>query len=475
MLCPLLYSQASGQSVDSPAFIKAIAVGLSLSAILYAVSRKADMNKMGTREAFASVTLSWIIASAIGALPYFIHGSAPTYADAFFEAMSGFTTTGSTILTDMESLPHGLLLWRDLTHWLGGMGIIVLTLTIMPLLGIGGFQLFSAEAPGLIHEKLTPRVQQTAVILWSIYVLLTVAETALLMLGGMSLFDAITHSMGTIATGGFSPRNASVAHYQSAYIDWVITIFMFFSGANFVLHYQVIRGRTPKTFFRDPEFCFYLFSVGTISLLVSAGLYFSGTYAGFLDSLRYGSFQVVSIVTTTGFISADYELWPFFPQALLFTCLFLGGCAGSTAGAIKQIRLLVLCRHVGRQIRRTLSPRAVLPLRVGKNSLELHLVASCLAFFALYMLVFTVGVFCVTLFEPDLLTAISAVATTLGNVGPGFGKVGGLDNFSGQAVAAKWIYSFLMLCGRLELYTVLILFSRAFWSDGVIWSDREKR
>ena len=388
--------------------------------------------------------------------------------------MSGFTTTGSTILTDMEALPPGLLLWRDLTHWLGGMGIIVLTLTIMPLLGIGGFQLFSAEVPGLIHEKMTPRVQQTAVILWCIYLALTIAETILLMFGGMGFFEAIMHSMGTIATGGFSPRNISVAYYESAYIDWVITFFMFFSGANFALQFQAIRGRSLKLFFRDPEFCFYLCSVSAISLLVSVGLYLSETYDGFFESLRFGAFQVVSFVTTTGFVSADYELWPIFPQALLFACLFFGGCAGSTTGGIKQIRLLILGRHIGRQLQRTLSPRAVLPLRVGKKSLELNLVASCLAFFALYMLVFTIGVFCVTLFEPDLLTAISAVATTLGNVGPGFGKVGGLDNFSEQAIAAKWIYSFLMLCGRLEMYTVLILFSRAFWSDGIIWSEHEK-
>lgn len=470
MFCPLIYSICNSGGDRMP-FAASIALGLSLASLLFYLTRGVDMSKMRAREALASVALSWIIASAVSGLPFYIHGSAPTYADAFFEAMSGYTTTGSTILQNVDAVPRGLLLWRGLTHWLGGMGIIVLTLTIMPLAGVGGFQLFSAEVPGMVHEKITPRVQETAVILWLIYLGLTAIQTLLLLLGGMGIFDAITHSMGTISTGGFSPHTSSVAHFNNAYFEWVITFFMFISGANFVLHFHALRTRSLKTFLDDPEFSFYLATVFTICFLTSTGLYFTGTYSTLHDSFRFGSFQVVSLVTTTGFVSANYEIWPFLSKALLFICLFLGGCAGSTSGAIKQIRLLVLFRHTARQFIRMLSPRAVIPLRVGKKAIEFDVVSSCLAFFGLYIIVFATGIFLITLYEPGLFTAISGVAATLGNVGPGFGSLGAAGNFASQATPAKWIYSFLMLCGRLELFTVLALFTRAYWSDGVTLSE----
>ena len=470
MICPLVYSLSTAGS-DVRAFTGAIAVGLLCALALFAAAGKTGVNAMGMREAFVSVTLSWVMASAIGALPYLFCGSAPTYTDAFFEAMSGFTTTGSTILRDVESAPRGLILWRGLTHWLGGMGIIVLTLSIMPLLGIGGFQLYSAEAPGLIHEKLTPRVQQTAIILWCIYLGLTVLETLLLLAGGMELFDAVTNSMGTISSGGFSPRNNGIAHYKSAYVDWVVTLFMYLSGASFALHFQVLRGRSPRFYFRDPEFRFYTSLLAALSLAVSLGLYSSGEYARFADALRLGTFQIVSFVTTAGFVSADYVSWPHFPQAILFFAIFSGGCSGSTAGGIKQARLLILCRHAERHLLRRLSPRAVLPLRIGKESPEIKLIASCLGFFALYMFLFFTGSFLVSLTEPDLLTAMSAVASTLGNVGLAFGSVGIYADYADQAQSAKWLYCFFMLCGRLELYTVLVLFSKAFWRGGIVWRD----
>lgn len=474
MICPLVYSLVVG-SGDSGAFVKAILVGFFCSFLLYVFAGRIDMNTMRSREAFVSVTLSWVLASAIGGLPYLFQGAVPTYTDAFFEAMSGFTTTGSTILVDIENTTRGILLWRSITHWLGGMGIIVLTLTIMPLLGIGGTQLFSAESPGFIREKLTPRVQQTAIILWCIYLGLTVVETLFLLGGGMELFDAVSNSMGTIATGGCAPRNESIAYYGSAYVDWMITLFMFLSGANFVLHYQALRGKSPRSFFRDPEFGFYSLLVVTLCLLVACNLYISGTYETIADALRFASFQVVSLVTTTGFVSADYRSWPYFPQTILFFSLFLGGCSGSTSGGLKQIRLLVLCRHVGRHARRKLSPRAVLPLRLGMDSLDFNLVSSCMGFFALYMLLFFAGSFCITLWEPDLITAFSAVATTLGNSGSGFGSIGPYANYSAQSQPAKWLYTFFMLCGRLELYTVLILFSGNFWSEGIVWSEGGRR
>ncbi|MDL2263941.1 TrkH family potassium uptake protein [Synergistaceae bacterium OttesenSCG-928-I11] len=469
MICPFVYA-VSNAGEDTVPFALSIGIGIFSGAVLYFLGRGVDMSKMRAREAMASVALSWIAASAVSGLPYFFHGSAPTYADAFFEAMSGFTTTGSTILQDIDAVPRGLLLWRGLTHWLGGMGIIVLTLTMMPILGVGGFNLFTAEVPGVVHEKITPRVRQTAVILWLIYIGLTLIQTIILLLGGMGIFDAITHAMGTISTGGFSPHDESMAYFDNAFYDWVVTFFMFISGANFVLHYQAIRGRSLRSFFRDPEFAFYFLCVLSLSLLTSLGLYMSGTSESIHQCLRHGAFQVTSLITTTGFVTTNYEIWPFFSQSLLFVCLFLGGCAGSTSGGIKQIRLLILFRHAARQLTRILNPRAVLPLRIGKKAMDLDAISSTLAFFGLYLLVFVVGIFGITLFEPDFFTAISGVAATLGNVGPGFGTLGAAGNFASQAAGAKWIYSFLMLCGRLELYTVLILFSRPYWNEGVILS-----
>lgn len=467
MFVPLIYA-AANRGDDVVPFAKSIALGLATAASLYFFGKNADMAKMGMREAMAAVALSWVAASAVSALPYWLHGSVPTYTDGFFESMSGYTTTGSTILSNIEWVPKGLLLWRGLTHWLGGMGIIVLTLTMMPLVGVGGFQLYSAEVPGLVHERITPRVRQTAAVLWLIYLGLTVFLTFLLLLGGMTFFDAATHAMGTISTGGFSPHNNSLAYYGSSYIDWTITFFMFLSGANFALHFQAIRGKSLAAFWRDAEFRFYTACVSVLCLLIAIALAWNGTYRSFLESLRFGSFQVVSLLTTTGFVSANYETWPYFPKSILFLCLFLGGCAGSTSGGIKQIRLLVLLRHVCRQFTRALAPRAVLPLKVGDRAIELDVLSSCLAFFGLYVMLFAGGIFFVSLYEPDLFTAISGVAATLGNAGPGFGRLGAAGDFSSQAMPAKWIYAFLMLCGRLELYTVLILFTRAYWDEGVI-------
>ena len=462
MLCPFAYSVATGGDDVIP-FAKALVAGTSAAAVLLLLGRKAVLSKMGTREALAMVALSWVAASAVRALPYWLHGSTPTYADAFFESMSGYTTTGATILVDIDSVPRGLILWRGLTHWLGGMGIIVLTLSIMPLTGIGGFQLFQAEVPGMTAERITPRIRQTAAILWLIYLALTLAQTLLLMLCGMGAYDAITHSMGTISTGGFSPHSASIRYFDSAYVDWIVIFFMFVSGANFTLHYSAIKGRTLRSFFHDPEFRFYLVTAFAFSILVSLGLYYKASLT-FAESLRFGFFQVISFMTTTGFVSMDYDVWPFFCKSILFLCLFLGACAGSTSGGIKQIRLLVLVRHANRQIRRILSPRAIIPLRVGDKSVDARVVSSCLAFLGLYTIVYVIGVFLIALYEPDLFTAISAVATTLGNVGPAFGSLGATETFAAQATGAKWIYAFLMLCGRLELYSVLVLFTRIYWS-----------
>jgi trk system potassium uptake protein TrkH len=383
----MTYAIAAGGD-DVPCFIKSFVISAAASLLLILASRRAKMDGMGTREALASVALSWIAASAVSGLPSWFHGSASTYTDSFFEAMSGFTTTGSTIIEDIDATPKGLLLWRGLTHWLGGMGIIMLTLTVMPLIGVGGFQMYKAEVPGIEHEKMTPRVRSTAVILWLIYVALTFMLTLLLFAGGMGLYDAVTHSMGAISTGGFSPLGTSIAGYDNAYFEWVITVFMFASGTNFSLYYRAIRNRSLSRLLSDPEFKFYLALVSALCLTVSVWLYANRTYSSLADSLRFGFFQVVSLITSTGFVSADYEQWPSFIKSLLFLCFIVGGCAGSTSGGVKQIRLLVMFRHIGRQIRKASSPRAVLPIQVGGESLRMEVVSSCLAFWGLYLIVF---------------------------------------------------------------------------------------
>ena len=453
------------------AFTLSVAIGLASALAFYAFGRGADMSRMGPGDVFAAVTFAWIAASAISACPYVLHGAAPTYTDAFFESMSGFSTTGATIFPNIEVLPRSILIWRAITHWLGGMGIIGITLAMMPLIGVGGFRMCSAEAPGMTHEKITPRVRQTAIYLWLIYIGLTVVLVILLMFGGIGFFDAVNHSMSTISTGGFSTRTASVAYYHSAYFEWVITIFMFLSGANFVLHFHAIKGRSLGHYFKDPEFRFYAAVVLGMIALISADLFGEGRYVPFRDALRAGAFQVTSIITTTGFISADYERWPYFAKSIICVGLFLGGCAGSTAGGIKQVRLLAMTNCVRQRMRKMLNPRAVVMVPIGSSTLEPAVMSSCMAFFGLYFMVFAAGAFAISLFEPDLMTSIAGAATTLGNVWPAFGDLGATDNFSGQCPEAKWIFSFLMLCGRLELYTVFALFSGAFWREGIITGD----
>ena len=460
MMIPLAVS-SSTESGDASAFAASIVIGLTVSVALYFLGWEADMSFMGMTEIYASVTLSWIAASAISALPYYIYGAAPTFADAFFESMSGYTTTGGTIFPQIDILPHSILIWRAMTHWLGGMGIIGFTLAMMSFTGAAGYQIFSAESPGMTHDKMTPRIRQTAIYLWLIYAGLTVTLTLLLMLGGMNFFDSVNNSMATVSTGGFSTHTASIAYFHSSYMEWVIIIFMFLSGANFVLHFYALKGRSLRHYFADPEFRFYLISVSLLSLLISTDLFIGGL-GSFFSSLRAAAFHVTSFVTTTGFVANNYDLWPSLSKNILFICLFLGGCAGSTAGGMKHVRLLVMLHSVGRRLRQMLNPKAVVILPIGSSAQDPAVMSSCMAFFGLYLIVFIVGSFALSLYEPDLITAITGAVSTLGNVGPGFGYLGAVGNYSGQSSEAKWICSFLMLCGRLELFTVFSLFSGIF-------------
>ncbi|WP_352426048.1 TrkH family potassium uptake protein [Aminomonas paucivorans] len=461
MLWPLGWALWDHTS-DRDALALSMMSGFAASGALFFLGRRGQSSDMGLREAFAAVTLSWIAASAVGALPFWFAHAVPTYTDAFFETMSGFTTTGSSVLTDIEVVPRGLLFWRSLTHWLGGMGIIVLTLAVMPVLGMGGGQLFRAEVPGPVPEKLTPRVQQTALLLWGVYVFLSLAQTALMMAGGMNLFDALTHMFGTMATGGFSTYNSSVGHFSSPYLQWVIILFMFLAGANFTLHYLALTGH-PGAFLKDPEFRFYaLITLGCVVLTVSflAG---GGLYPHLEERVRAAAFQVVSILTTTGFATANYENWPYAAQFLLLLLMFVGGCAGSTGGAMKNVRLLVLCRHVGHELFLLLHPRAVVPIRLGHQALPPRLVSAIGAFFSLYIGALALCTLGVCALGVDILTALSGAAATLGNIGPGLGNVGPAENYATLPGGAKWIYSLAMLMGRLELFTVAVLLHPACW------------
>lgn len=461
MVLPLGWSLWDGSS-DGKAFLLSISAGLIFSAVLFMAGKNADYNDIGVKDGFLVVSLSWIFASLIGALPFYISGTIPTFAGAFFESASGFTTTGASVLSDIEAVPRGILFWRSLTHWLGGMGIIVLSLAILPFLGVGGMELFKAEVPGPIPEKITPRIQQTALYLWGVYAFLTVAETVLLLLGGMNFFESLTHTFGTVATGGFSPLNRSVGQYGSAYFDWVITVFMFLSGINFVLHYRLLRGHF-RPLARDDEFRTYLWIVLFCIAVISADLLFRGNYDSIAEALRYSAFQVVSIITTTGFATADFELWPSFTQLILLLLMFAGACAGSTGGGMKILRLLILSRHTRAELKRVLHPHAVISVKVGGKVIDTRIQSSVTSFLILYVAVFIAGVFFMTSLGMDMESAMSGVAASLGNVGPGLGSLGPMDNYSAVPEAGKWLFSLLMLMGRLELYTVLLLFFPGTW------------
>ncbi|MCD4695443.1 MAG: TrkH family potassium uptake protein [Bacteroidales bacterium] len=434
-------------------------ITFSVGAILWFFTRKADRN-IGKREGYIIVSFAWVTISLFGTLPYLISNYIPNFTDAFFETISGFTTTGATIIADIESLPKGLLFWRSMTHWIGGMGIIVLSVAILPLLGIGGMQLFVAEMPGITPDKLHPRITQTAKRLWLIYVILTFAETIFLMFGGLDLFDALCHSFATMATGGFSTQNASIANY-SAYIQYVIILFMIFAGTNFTLHYLAMHGKIREVW-QNEEYRYYILLTFGFALIVGVILAIFGK-SGIEESFRNGLFQVVSIVTTTGFITSDYLLWPGYIWVIIFLLMFIGGSAGSTGGGIKIARQILLWKNSALEFKRMMHPKAVIPVRFNKKVVSQEIIHLVVAFFLFYVLIFFAGTFVLSLLGLDFETAIGTTIASLGNIGPGIGGVGPVENYAGLPNAAKWISAFLMLLGRLELFTILILFSPSFW------------
>ncbi len=463
MTVPAFIAYANDEFTELYSIGASIGVSLLFFFFIKIFFEDSNAKSLSTRDGFLFVTLSWVVVSFVGALPFYFSGAIPSFVDAYFETISGFSTTGASILTQIDSLPRSLLFWRSLTHWLGGMGIVVLTVAVLPLLGIGGLQLLKAEAPGPTVDKITPRITETAKILWFIYVGFTVAETILLMLGGMNLFDSLTHTFGTLATGGFSPKNTSVAYFDSAYIDGVITLFMILAGVNFSLHFRYLTGKVEHLF-RDTEFRAYLFIILFTTLLITFNLYGSH-YESLGQSLRYASFQVASIITTTGFASADFEKWPYFSQIILFSLMFIGGCSGSTGGGIKVIRIVTLLKQGLNEMKYLLHPRGVFTLRISGHPIKKDVVYSISGFFFLYIFMLIITTLVVATSNQDVLTSFTTALATVGNIGPGFGKIGPTENFAFFPAYVKCFLCFAMLVGRLELYTVLILFTRRFWDS----------
>ncbi|MEZ7890643.1 MAG: potassium transporter TrkG [Candidatus Wallbacteria bacterium] len=461
LLIPAFMALWLNEAASLKAFFMTISITTVISAVCYKLTARCNVENLKPRDSFIFVTLSWVIASAIGAMPYYFSNSVPSFTDAYFETMSGFTTTGASILTSPEALSFSMQFWRGLTHWLGGMGIVVLAVAILPFLGIGGMQLLEAEAPGPTVDKITPRIAETAKILWLIYIGLTVLQTIFLLFGGMSLYDSLFHTFATVATGGFSCKNLSVGHYNSAYIDYVITIFTFFAAVNFTLHYKIITGKFRSVFY-DVELRTFLLIVLTATAIISFNTY-GPIYNSVSDCVRYASFQVVTIISTTGFSTADYEKWPQVSQNVIFFLMFIGGCAGSTSGGIKVIRLVTLLKQAMIEMKSLIHPRGVFALKVGENVVKAPIANAVSGFFFLYIAAVLIITFIVSTNNNDILTSITATLATLGNIGPGLGLVGPTDNYSFLAPYVKWTLSFAMLIGRLELYTVLVLFTPYFW------------
>ena len=472
MLLSSLVSLITNDGVTFELTLSAFLV-LFLGVFIMLLSRN-HTKQIQKREGYIIVSFGWVLMSLSGMLPYLFTGVIPDVSSAFFETMSGYTTTGSTILNDIESVPKGVLFWRSTTHWIGGMGIIVLAIAILPLLGIGGMQLFTAEAPGPSSDKLHPRITDTAKRLWFIYVGYTLAETILLSAAGMSFFDAINHAMSTLSTGGFSTKNNSVAHWNNTpIIQYIITFFMLIAGTNFVLSYFAFTGKIRKIF-RDQEFKFFITFIGISTLIVAlvlfnkvdltvSSFYHPQIFGTLESSFRHAFFQVVAIITTTGFVTADFTAWSPLLTIVFFGLMFMGGSAGSTSGGVKGVRHLLMIKSGLLEFKRALHPNAIIQPRYNGSILKEEVVYNIYAFFILYMLSFIFGALVFGALGLDFKSAIGVAASSLGNVGPALGSYGPAFSYSELPEFAKWWASFLMLLGRLELFTVLILFTPFFW------------
>lgn len=449
---------------DSGVFLLSTIITLLAGVIGLLVGRRAE-SRMGEREGYVIVAMVWVVFSAFGLLPYYLSGQVPSLTDAWFESMSGFTTTGATIIPDLEVITHGLLFWRSLTQWIGGMGIIVLSIAILPIFGLNGMQLYAAEVSGLTYEKVSPRIADTAKMMWSIYVLLTVTEVVALWLCGMDVFDAVCHSFSTIATGGFSTHNNSLEYYDSAAIHYTVTFFMFISGINFVMLIYLLRGKT-RYFFKDEELRWYSVAVAMFAVLLTVGLYvarpgWSGVEMerAFRDSI----FTVISSMTSTGYTISDYMYWPVVAWVVIFFLMLTGACAGSTAGGIKWVRLAIIMKNGVAEFQRRIHPNAIIPVKLNEKAVPQQTINNIMAFliFYVFIIVVTVVIFCAT--GVDFDEAIGSAVSAIGNVGISIGQFGPAGTYAEFPVVAKWVMSFVMLIGRLEIFTVLLLFTKALW------------
>ncbi len=442
-------------------FLISSLISVGIGQLIVLINRKNKKSEIGERDAYFIVTHTWFMAGLFGSLPFFFSGSIPNFTNAYFETISGFTTTGASILTDIESLPKSILYWRSLTHWLGGMGILVMVIAVLPVIGSGGVKLFVAEAPGPTSNKIHPRIRQTALRLWEVYAGLTILLVMLLIVGDMNAFEAICHAMGTLSTGGFSPKNTSIADY-SPYIQIIITIFMFFGGMNFALHYFLLKGKFKKIWANE-EWLSFAGLITVISFTVAFVIYFNGNYNTFGESLRHSFFQCVSIITTTGFATADYMLWPQMTWFILFLLFFTGGMIGSTSGGIKFTRHLVLIKNLRTEIRKQLHPRAITKIQINNMSIPEEVIRNFLTVFIAYIIVFCIGSILMSFFTDNTIEAFGTTISCLGGVGPAFGKYGPAGNYNELHLAAKWILSIIMVIGRIELFPFILIFTKSFW------------
>lgn len=445
---------------DLLSFLYSAGLCVGVGTLLLLVGRTAQRH-LSRRDGYVIVSAAWLAFSAFGMLPFVISGYIPSVTDAFFETMSGFSSTGATILNNIESLPHGLLFWRSMTQWIGGLGIVFFTIAVLPIFGVSGVQVFAAEASGMAHDKVYPRIGITAKWIWSIYVGMTGALILLLMFGGMSLFDSVCHAFTTTSTGGFSTRQDSIAAFNSPYIEYVITIFMFLSGINFTLLLFALTRRYKK-FFHNAELKWYFISVVSLTAIITLGLYFTRPMGG-EEAFRKSVFQVVSLHTSTGYATANYMTWPSVLWAIITVIMLMGACAGSTTGGIKCIRLLIVSKISRNEFKHITHPNAVLPVRVNNQVISPNLRSTILAFTFLYALIIIVSTIILMGLGMEMVESLGCTISSLGNMGPSLGKYGPDSSWSTIPDAGKWLLSFLMLMGRLEIFTVLLLFTGNFW------------
>lgn len=458
MIPALVIALISMQS-DVTAFLVTISILLVIGLVMWKTPIKTT--NIYARDGFAMVALGWILVSIFGAIPFVISGAIPSVVDAVFESVSGFSTTGSSILEEIENLPKGILFWRSFTHWMGGMGVLVLTLAILPSAGANTIHIMKAESTGPTPGRIVPKIGQTAKILYTIYVVLTAIQVVFLLAGGMSFYDALIHSFGTAATGGFSNKNASVGAFNSVYIEVVITVFMLIFGVNFALYYQVIRGNF-RSIVKDEEFRLYFGIVVAAIVLITVDIT-GKTVQTIWEGLRYSSFQVGSIITTTGYATADFNLWPVFSKCLLVILMFMGASAGSTAGGIKCIRVLLLFKVIRREVVKIIHPRSVYTVKIGGKVVEEETISGIMAFFFVYISIFAASTLVVSLDGKDIVTSATAAIACISNIGPGLEAIGPIGNFSGFSDLSKIVLSFCMIIGRLEIYPILLMLAPSFW------------